>query len=170
VTVPVELTREVTVVVPVEKIREVVVTATAPPATATPETTAAGTVLKVRETWRNPGLEVTLEKVEFYKDYVKLYWVVSNKKSTSSQFEFDTHNVIVEDSKGVRFGVQGEYLCMAPFQLRSGETMRTQLGCGPYPDPHDTGNFLDRSVEYIQVTLRDFGSIPQARWRINVEH
>jgi hypothetical protein len=160
---------------PTPTLHIVAVTATPEPTPTVPENTPPGSVLAVGETWQQNGLQLTLDRVNLDQrwtgqGYVNLYFVMHNGTNQTMIFEFDTRNLTISDSNGSRYERDDVYICTLSFELEPGETKDTKFGCPMYPNPSFEGNYFDASVQYLQVTVRNFGRIGEAQWRIGISH
>jgi hypothetical protein len=152
----------------------IIATATPVPTSTAPENTPPGTVLATGETWKQDGLYLTLDKVELGLTYynagtVEPEFVVENRTGEVINFEFNTRNVVIVANNGIRFERSEGSDCTLRYRLDMGETFSTIFDC-PWKIDDYYGNYFDPSVDYLLVTVSNFGRIDEAKWKIPITH
>jgi hypothetical protein len=137
-----------------------------------PADTPTDSVLAVGETWRQDGLELTLDDVSFERDsyrneqWVTPHFVLYNATDQKLQFEFNPRNLAIADNTEKQYERERGGDDVLRFSLDPGEAEDTLFGS--YTEYH--GNYYDANVQYLLVTVKDCGRINEAQWRVEITH
>lgn len=133
----------------------------------------------MNETWKHEGLNLTLLEVSFEiaggehtdEPAAKLLFSVENNTGQTLNFSFDTKNIFVTDNIGNRYVPDDQALCTKGYILKPGDSFSTlNFECFNWFPGLYFGNILDPNVTHLNVTVKEFGRIPEAVWQVPVLH
>jgi hypothetical protein len=141
--------------------------------TPTPETTPPGTILGVRQTWKQGGVELTLKEVSTFPDHLQVIFELTNQNAHEISVEYnDTDNFIASDNRNRQLQTCFPYFgCedSGGFVLQPGESAaitgsRTSYGL------YILVNTGDRGLSEVILKVVNISGISEAQWRIPINH